>query len=108
MRKLLVVLAIIITALAIIFSALPLDTIAFLPIGLAMVFCLLLLKKSAVNQKKLPNILLFLCVVSSLFVLGKTLLVKDQVVKDTKFEKEKMETKIEAKKELEDLEKDLE
>ena len=108
MRKLLVVLAIIFTVLAIIFSALPLDTIAFLPIGLAMIFCLLLLKKSAVNQKKLPNILLLLCVVSSLFVLGKSLLVKDQVVKDTKFEKEKMETKIEAKKELEDLEKDLE
>jgi hypothetical protein len=102
MRKLLVVLAIIFTALAIIFSALPLDTIAFLPIGL------LLLKKSAVNQKKLPNILLLLCVVSSLFVLGKTLLMKDQVVKDTQFEKEKMETKKEAKKELEDLEKDLE
>ena len=108
MRKLLVVLAIIFSALAIIFSALPLDTIAFLPIGLAMIFCLLLLKKSAVNQKKLPNILLLLCVVSSIFVLGKTLLVKDQVVKDTKFEKEKMETKKEAKKELEDLEKDLE
>jgi len=108
MRKLLVVLAIILTALAIIFSALPLDTIAFLPIGLAIVFCLLLLKKSAVNQKKIPNILLFLCVVSSLFVLGKTLLVKDQVVKDTQFEKEKIETKKEAKKELEDLEKDLE
>jgi hypothetical protein len=34
--------------------------------------------------------------------------VKDQVVKDTQFEKEKMETKKEAKKELEDLEKDLE
>jgi hypothetical protein len=48
------------------------------------------------------------CWVSSLFVLGKTLLVKDQVVKDTKFEKEKMETKIEDKKELEELEKDLE
>ena len=87
MRKLLVVLAIIFTALAIIFSALPLDTIAFLPIGLAMIFCLLLHKKSAVNQKKLPNILLLLCVASSLFVLGKSLLVKDQVVKDTKFEK---------------------
>ena len=75
-----IVLAIIFTALAIIFSALPLDTIAFLPIGLAMIFCLLLLKKSAVNQKKLPNILLLLCVVSSLFVLGKSLLVKDQVL----------------------------
>ena len=108
MRKLLVVLAIIFNSLAIIFSDFTLDNISFLPIGLAMVFCLLLLKKSAVNQKKLPNILLLLCVVSSIFVLGKTLLVKDQVVKDTKFEKEKMETKKEAKKELEELEKDLE
>lgn len=108
MRKLFIFLGITFTVLAIIFSALPLDTIAFLPIGLAMVFCLLLLKKSEVNQKKLPNILLLLCVLSSLFVLGKTLLVKDEVVKDAKFENEKMETKKEAKKELEDLEKDLE
>ncbi|WP_309614789.1 hypothetical protein [Flavobacterium sp.] len=108
MRKLYLVLGILFTILAIVFSALPMDTIAFLPIGLAMVFCLLLLKKSEANQKKLPNILLLLCVLSSVFVLGKTLLIKDEVVKDTKFEKEKIETKKEAKKELEDLEKDLE
>ena len=108
MRKLLVALGIIFTILAIIFSALPMDTIAFLPIGLAMIFCLLLLKKSGANQKKLPNVLLLLCVLSSVFVLGKTLLVKDEVVRDVKFEKEKVETKKEAKKELEDLEKDLE
>jgi len=42
------------------------------------------------------------------FVLGKTLLIKDEVEKDAKFEKEKIETKQEAKKELEALEKDLE
>ncbi|MES2410742.1 MAG: hypothetical protein V4535_04790 [Bacteroidota bacterium] len=108
MRKLFLVLGIVFTILAIVFSALPFDTIAFLPIGLAMVFCLLLLKKSAANQKKLPNVLLLLCVLSSLFVLGKTLLIKDEVVKDAQFEKEKIETKEEAKKELEDLEKDLE
>ena len=108
MRKLFLVLGILFTVLALVFSALPLDTIAFLPIGLAMVFCLVLLKKSEANQKKLPNILLLLCVLSSVFVLGKTLLIKDEVVKDAKFEKEKIETKKEAKKELEDLEKDLE
>jgi predicted histidine transporter YuiF (NhaC family) len=108
MRKSLVVLAIIFTTLAIIFSALPLDSIAFLPIGLAMIFCLLLLKKSEANQKKIPNILLLLCVLSSVFVLGKILIIKDEVEKDTKFEIEKIETKKEAKKELEDLEKDLE
>ena len=108
MRKIFLVLAIIFTVLAIIFSALPLDTIAFLPIGLDLIFGLLLLKKSNENQKKLPNILLLLCVLSSVFVLGKTLLVKDEVVKDVTFEKEKIETKKEAKKELEALEKDLE
>lgn len=84
------------------------DTIAFLPIGLALVFCLLLLKKSDGNQKRLPQILLFLCVLSSVFVLGKTLLIKDEVEKDPQFEQQKIETKQEAKKELEDLEKDLE
>ena len=108
MRKLLIGLAIIFTILSVIFSALPLDTIAFLPIGLAMIFCLLLLKKSNPNQKKLPNFLLLLCALSSLFVLGKILLIKDEVLEDAKFEKEKIETKKEAKKELEDLEKDLE
>ncbi|MEO5777004.1 MAG: hypothetical protein ABIQ27_08860 [Flavobacterium sp.] len=108
MRKLFLILAIIFTVFAIIFTALPLNTIAFLPIGLGIVFCLVLLKKSDANQKKLPNILLLLCVLSSVFVLGKTLLIKDEVVKDAKFEQEKIETKKEAKQELEDLEKDLE
>ena len=108
MRKLFLVLGIIFTVVAIVFATLPLDTIAFLPIGLALIFCLLLLKKSNENQKKLPNILLLLGVLCSVFVLGKTFLIKDEVVKDTQFEKEKIETKKEAKKELEDLEKDLE
>ena len=108
MRKLFSVLGILFTVLAIVFSALPLDTIAFLPIGLGLFFSLLLLRKSEANQKTLPNILLLLCVLSSVFVLGKTLLIKDEVVKDVKFEKEKIETKKEAKKELEALEKDLE
>ena len=108
MRKLFLVLAIVFTALAIIFSVLPFDTIAFLPIGLALLFCLLLLRKSNDNQKTLPKILLFIAVLSSAFVVGKTLLIKDEVVQDTQFEQQKVETKIEAKKELEELENDLE
>lgn len=107
MRKLLVVLGIVFTVLAIVFSVLPMDTIAFLPIGLALIFGLLLLKKSNEKQKILPNILLLLCVLSSVFVVGKTLLVKDQVEKDVKFEQQKVEENKEAKKELENLEKDL-
>ena len=108
MRKLYLILGIIFTVLALAFAYLPMDTIAFLPIGLALIFCLLLLKKSDENQKRLPNILLLLCVLSSVFVLGKTLLVKDKVEKDTKFEEQKIESKKEDVKDLEGLEKDLE
>ena len=108
MRKLFLALGILFTVIAIAFSVLPMGTIAFLPIGLALTFCLLLLKKSNENQKQIPKILLLLCVISSTFVLGKTLLVEDKVEKDTQFEKQKIENKKEDKKELEDLEKDLE
>ena len=108
MRKIILVVAIIFTLTAVIFAVLPLDTIAFLPIGLALLFSLLLLKKSEDRQKQLPKILLLVTAISSAFVLGKTLLIKDEVVQDTKFEQQKIETKQEAKQELEILEKDLE
>jgi len=108
MRKLFLILGSVFTVLAIVFSVMPLDTLAFLPIGLALLFGLLLLKKSDENQKKLPNILLFVSVLCSVFVLGKTLIIKDEVVKDKQFEQQKVETQQEAKQELEDLEKDLE
>ncbi len=108
MRKIILVVAIIFTVIAVVFALLPLDTIAFLPIGLALVFSLILLKNSEDKQKQLPKILLFLAVIASAFVLGKTLLIKDEVVQDTKFEQQKIETKQEAKQELETLEKDLE
>ncbi|WP_293871130.1 hypothetical protein [Flavobacterium sp.] len=107
MRKLFLVLGIIFTLLAILFSVLPFDTLAFLPIGLALIFCLVLLKKSDVNQKMLPNALLLLCVLSSVYVVGKTIFIKDAVVKDVKFEQQKVNDTKESKKELENLEKDL-
>ncbi len=104
MRKLLFGLAVFFTILAIALSVLPFDTLAFLPIGLALVFGLLLLGKSNENQKKFPKILLTITALCSVFVLGKTLLVKDEVEVDKTFEKQKIETKQEAKKELEELE----
>jgi hypothetical protein len=104
MKKLFIGLAVFFTLLAIVFSVLPFDTLAFLPIGLALIFDLLLLQKSDENNKKLPEILLTITAICSAFVLGKTLLVKDEVEVDTTFEKQKIETKQEAKKELEELE----
>lgn len=104
MRKLFLILACIFTVLALVFSIMPMDTLAFLPIGLALIFSLLLLKKSENQQKKLPKILLFLGVLCSIFVVGKTIFIKDEVAKDSQFEEQKVETKEEAKKELEEIE----
>ena len=74
MRKLLIGLAIFFTLFAIALSVLPFDTLAFLPIGLAIVFGLLLMQKSNENQKKFPKILLTIAALCSAFVLGKTIL----------------------------------
>jgi predicted histidine transporter YuiF (NhaC family) len=107
MRRLFLILAIVFTVLALIFSVLPMDTLAFLPIGLGIAFGLLLLKKSEEKQKNIPKVLLLMAVLCSVYVLGKTLLIKDKVAKDTKFEQQKIENKKEDKKDLENLEKDL-
>ena len=52
----------------------------------------------------MPKALLFISALCSVFVLGKTLFIKDEVEVDQKFEQQKMETKQEAKKELEEIE----
>lgn len=83
-------------------------TIAFLPIGLALISSLVFLKKSPENQRTLPSWLLTLSAICSFIVLLKVVLIKNKVEVDTQFEQQKVETKIEAKKELEDLENDLE
>jgi flagellar biosynthesis protein FlhB len=104
MRKLFLILSVVFGVLGITFTILPLDTLGFLPIGLALVFGLLTLKQSEDSQKKFPKIILTIAALCSAVVLGKTLLVKDEVATDTQFEQQKIETKQEAKKELEELE----
>ncbi|MBA4135532.1 MAG: hypothetical protein C0525_12475 [Flavobacterium sp.] len=104
MRKLFLILACFFGALGIAFTILPMDTLAFLPIGLAIIFGLLTLKKSEESEKKFPKIILIIAALCSVVVLGKTLLIEDEVAIDTQFEQQKIETKQEAKKELEELE----
>ena len=108
MRKLFLIIAIIFTVLGIIFAFLPLGTIALLPIGIALLFGFLTFQKSDENQKKVVKAVLLLASISMLVVIGKELLIKDEVEKDVQFEKAKVESKKEDKKELENLEKDLE
>ncbi|MBY0487201.1 MAG: hypothetical protein K2P85_08475 [Flavobacteriaceae bacterium] len=104
MRKTFLILAIIFTVVSVIFSALPLDTLALAPIGLALLFIFIAFKKSTIEERKLPKRLFIIAYICGLVVLGKTFLVKDEVAVDTKFEQEKIETKQEAKKDLEELE----
>jgi EamA domain-containing membrane protein RarD len=107
MRKTFLILAIIFSVLGAVFSFFPFDSLAFLPIVLALVFSYLTFSKSEDNQKKLPKNLFIFSILCAVFVLGKTFLIKDEVEKDQIFEQTKIESTIEAKKDLEDLE-DLE
>ncbi len=107
MRKTFLILAIIFSVLGAIFSFLPFDTLAILPIVLALVFSFLAFSKSVDNQKKLPKNLFIFSILCAVFVLGKTILIKDEVEKDQTFEQTKIESNIEAKKDLQELE-DLE
>lgn len=104
MRKLLVILAVIFTSLGIVFSVLPLGTLAILPIGLGFIFAFLAFYKSSDLQKKLPKWLLIVCVICVVFVVGKTYLIKDEIAVDTQFEKQKEASKKEDIKDLEGLE----
>ncbi len=104
MRKTFLILALIFTVVSIIFTALPLDTLALAPIGLALLFIFIAFKKSSIEERKLPKRLFIVVYICALVVLGKTYIIKDKIAVDTKFEQEKIETKQEAKKDLEELE----
>ena len=104
MRKIFLVITILFTVLSIVFAFLPLGTLALLPIGVALLFGYLTFKKSDDSQKKLIKVLLLFSTLSLIAVIGKEVLVQDEIAKDAVFEKEKIETKKESQKELEELE----
>lgn len=104
MRQLFLVIASIFTVLSVVFAFLPLGTLALVPIGIALLFGFLALKKSDTKQAKLVKVLLVVSVLSLVFVVGKEFLTKDEVELDKQFDVKKVESKKEAQKELEDLE----
>jgi EamA domain-containing membrane protein RarD len=104
MRKLFVILAIVFAVLGIVFAILPLGTLAFLPIGLALLFAFIAFVNSDITQKNLPKWILIVSGLTLIAVIGKVALVKDEVAKDVQFEQKKEESKKEDLKDLEDLE----
>jgi EamA domain-containing membrane protein RarD len=105
MRKLFITIASIFATLGLVFSFLPLGTIALIPILIALVFAFLALKKSIeIADKKVPKILLLVSIIAMAIVLGKEAFLKDKVEVDNQFEKEVIKSENEAKQDLEDLE----
>ena len=104
MRKILLIVAVVLTLISILFSILPLDTLALAPIGLALLFIFFAFKKSDVKQRKFTKLLFIITYICGLYVLGKTYLIKDKVTVDTNFEQEKVDSKKEDLKDLEGLE----
>ena len=103
MRKLFLVIASIFTTLSIVFAFLPLGTLALIPIGIAILFGFLTLKKSDLKQQKVVKVILLFAILSLVFVVGKEIFPKDEVVIDKQFDTKKVESKKEAKKDLEEL-----
>lgn len=104
MRKLLIVLTIILAIIGIIFTILPMGTLAFIPVGAAVLLSIVTILVSKNNQKLFPKYLLLASFIVFLTVVAKDVFVKDQVVIDQQFDANKEESKQEAKKELEELE----
>ena len=104
MRKLFIILAAIFAVVGLIFAILPMGSIAFLPIILAIVLALVAMWKSNDNQKKIPKWILVIALAILVLVTVKVVFVKDKVVVDQQFIQENVDSKEEAQQELEGLE----
>lgn len=104
MRKLFLIIASIFLTLSVVFAFLPLGTLALIPIGIALFFGFLAFKKSDLKQQKVVKVILLLAILSLVFVVVKEIFIKDEVVVDKQFDTKKIESKKEAKKDLEELE----
>lgn len=104
MRKLFIILAAVFAVVGLVFAILPMGSIAFLPIILAIVLALVAMWKSNDNQKKTPKWILVIALAILVLVTVKVVFVKDKVVVDQQFIQENVDSKEEAQQELEELE----
>lgn len=102
MNRLFIILAIVFGVFAIIFTILPLGTLALIPIALGIAFALVAVIRQ--REKLFPKIILLVVFLNLLTVIGREVFVKDVVEADQQFENVKQQSEEEAQKELEDLE----
>ena len=103
MRKFFIIIAILFGIVGIVFTILPLGTIAVLPVGIAILAAFLAFFNSSLEKKMLPRIILIISATTLLVVIGKAVLIKDKVTVDKQFEIKKEESKKEDIKDLEGL-----
>lgn len=104
MRKLFIILSAVFAVVGLVFAILPMGSIAFLPIIIAIVLALIAMWKSNDNQKKMPKWILIIALTILVLVTVKLVFVKDKVVVDQQFIQENVDSKEEAQQELEGLE----
>ncbi len=103
MKKSLIYFAVFFAVLGIVFTILPMGTIALLPISIALLFAFLSFKFSTSRRKKISGIVLIVVALTMLVVVGKEVFIKDVVVLDKQFEQKKIESQQEDIKDLEGL-----
>ncbi len=103
MRKLLITLTLVFTIIGVVFTILPMGTMAVLPMGIALVLAVFAFLNAKEEQKPMSKYLLIFTVIVLLFILGKVLFIQDKVAEDVQFEETKTESIDEAIDELEAL-----
>ncbi|RZJ25966.1 MAG: hypothetical protein EOO48_13215 [Flavobacterium sp.] len=101
MKKVYLILALLFATVSIIFTVLPMGTLAFMPIIPAIAFAILAMRNSDGRILHGSRLILFVSASMLLIVIGKELFVKDEVVADKQFEQKKVESEKEATNELE-------
>jgi len=102
MTRLFIILSIVFAVFGLVFTILPMGTIALVPIALALTFAFIAILRQ--REKLFPKILLLIIFLNLLTVIGKEVFVKDVVEDDKQFESVKDQSEQEAQKELEELE----
>jgi hypothetical protein len=103
-RKIFIGIAVFFAVISIVFTILPLDTLAFLPIITTALFAFLAFRKSKGKQWHASRLLLIISGLLLAIVIGKQIFIEDQVETDRQFEQKKVQSEKETTKELEELE----
>ena len=103
-KKIFIGIAVFFALISLVFTILPLDTLAILPIIPTAIFAMLAFRNSKGKQWHASRLLLIVSGLLLVVVIGKQLFSEDEVETDQQFEQKKVQSERETAKELEELE----